>query len=179
MKFKIAAIAIFSVVVALLTAGSASASTPDCTTGFLSGYCGTQADNGTPVLVMDSKGQGISDNNPVIGWVNSSTDPGTDFFQLPYEGDNALGVMFDFTPSGYTAPDLCVSDPGNGKVVLRPCSGSNWQRWVASEVGTSGYYEWVNRATHRMLIATKLGAQLTTIAVQTVPGGNGEWKFTT
>jgi hypothetical protein len=137
--------------VALIPA-TARASTPECTNGTYAGYCGTQADNGSPVLVMDVKGLNFNVGNPVIGWTNSSTDPATDWFQLPYKGDPALGVMFFATPTGVNL-DLCVADPGNGRVVLRQCNGSNWQRWIATQVGSTAFFTWTNRATHRILTA--------------------------
>jgi hypothetical protein len=62
--------------VALIPA-TARASTPECTGGTYAGYCGTQADSGSPVLVMDVKGLRFNVGNPVIGWTNSSTDPAT------------------------------------------------------------------------------------------------------
>ena len=98
--------------VALIPA-TARASTPECTGGTYAGYCGTQADNGSPVLVMDVKGLKFNVGNPVIGWTNSSTDPATDWVQLPYKGDPALGVMFFASPTGVNL-DLCMADPGNG-----------------------------------------------------------------
>ena len=70
--------------VALIPA-TARASTPQCTGGTYAGYCGTQADSGSPVLVMDVKGLRFNVGTPVIGWTNSSTDPATDWFQLPQQ----------------------------------------------------------------------------------------------
>jgi hypothetical protein len=155
---------------------SAGASTVECTAGTYAGYCGTQADNGTPRLVMDNSRQRAAVNNPVIGWTDSSTDPATDWFQLAYKGDNALGVMFFWAPTGVNV-DLCAADPGNGRVVLRVCNGSNFQRWVATQVGSSAFFTWTNRATHRILAAGARGAQLTTVAPPTAPLGTQQWQF--
>jgi len=160
----------------LLSAGTAGASTPGCTTGYMYMYCGSQADEGPPVLVIDSLRQGRAYGNPVIGWPDSGTDPGTDWFQLTYGGGtSSAGIMFQFTPGG-SFTSMCMSDPGNGLVVLRPCNGSNWQRWVPSLVGTSGY-TMTNRATHRILQANGKGGQLTTVARPVTPGQNQLWKF--
>jgi len=164
------AVAIFGIIT------SAGASTIECTAGTYAGYCATQADNGTPQLVMDNSKQGTAVNNPVIGWTDSSTDPATDWFQLAYKGDNALGVMFFWAPTGVNL-DLCVADPGNGLVVLRVCNGSNFQRWVAAQVGSSGFFTWTNRATHRILAAGAKGVQLRTVVPPTVILGTQEWKF--
>jgi hypothetical protein len=161
--------------VALIPA-TARASTTECTAGTYAGYCATQADNGGPVLVMDSKGLHFNVGNPVIGWTDSSTDPATDWFQLPYKGDPALGVMFIFAPTGVDL-DVCAADPGNGLVVLRQCNGSNWQRWIATQVGSTGFSTWTNRATHRILTAHARGAQLTTSAPTSTPAGTQQWKF--
>jgi hypothetical protein len=174
MKLQIAALAAI-IAGAVALPASASASTPECTSGTYTGYCGTQANNGSPVLVMDNSKQRTDINNPVIGWTDSSTDPATDWVQLAFAGDNSLGVMFFWAPTGVNL-DLCVADPGNGRVVLRVCNGSNWQRWVATAT-SGGFFTWKNRATHRILHANAKGAQLTTVAPPATPTGNDEWKF--
>lgn len=165
-----------ALVTSAVTATSASASTPGCTGGPWLGYCATQADNASPALVIDAKGQKAAYNNPVIGWTDSTTDPATDWFQLAYAGDNTLGVMFAFAPGGAIS-DWCMSDPGNGQVVERQCNGSNWQRWIATQVGSSGFFTWTNRATHHILSAGTKGAQLTTIAAPATVPGTSQWKF--
>ncbi len=179
MKVTGRAAALVAAVIAALAipATRALASTPGCTGGAYFGYCATQQDHGNPLLVMDSRGQGVTTNNPVIGWTDSPSDPGTDFFQLPYAGEPSLGVMFEYAPSG-TLSNMCVSDPGDGFLVLRGCNGSNWQRWVAAPVGSTGFFTWTNRATHRILQANALGAQLVTAPATTTPSGFQEWKFT-
>ncbi len=162
----------------VLTAQGAQASTPGCTNGAYFGYCATQADNGSPVLVIDSAGQGTTTNNPVIGWSNSTSDPGTDWFQLAYAGNNSLGVMFVFAPGGVIS-GMCAADPGDGHVVLRGCNGSNWQRWVAAQVGTTGFFTWTNRATHKILQSGAKGSQLVTVTPSATTSGNQQWKFST
>jgi hypothetical protein len=173
----LAAIAVPVMVAALaLTAQGAQASTAGCTAGALAGYCGTQADNGSPVLVLDSSGQSAATDNPIIGWSNSTTDPATDWFQLAYAGDNSLGVMFFFAPNGVIT-NMCMSDPGDGHVRLRTCNGSNWQRWIATPVGSTGFFTWTNRATHNILQSGAKGAQLVTVAPSSMISGNQQWKF--
>jgi hypothetical protein len=49
--------------------------------------------------VLDSAGAGTATNNKVIGWVNSTTDAGADWFQLAYGGSAANGIMFVFAPN--------------------------------------------------------------------------------
>jgi len=66
MKLQIAALAAI-IAGAVAIPAAASASTPECTSGTYTGYCGTQANNGSPVLVMDNSKQRSEINNPVIG----------------------------------------------------------------------------------------------------------------
>jgi hypothetical protein len=173
----LAAVAVPVTMAALvLTAQGARASTPECINGTYHGYCATQIDNGTPALVIDNSGQRESADNPVIGWTDSSSDPATDWFQLAYAGDNSLGIMFFWAPTGVNL-DLCMADPGNGHVVLRQCNGSNYQRWIAAPVGSSGFFTWTNRATHRILQSGAKGAQLVTVTASATTSGNQQWKF--
>jgi hypothetical protein len=162
----------------LVAAQDAHASTPGCTKGAYFGYCATQADHGTPMLVMDSAGQRATLDNPVIGWPDSTSDRATDWFQLPYAGNNSLGVMFVFAPDGKIS-NKCASDPGDGRVVLRECNGSNWQRWISAEVGSTGFFTWTNLATHRILQSGAMGSQLVTVSPSATTSGNQEWTFST
>lgn len=179
-RVLLAAIAVPATAAALvLSAQGAQASTSGCTSGAYAGYCGTQVNNsslGVPALVMDSAGQSAALDNPIIGWTDSASDPATDWFQLPYEGNPSLGVMFFFAPGG-AITGMCASDPGNGRVVLRGCNGSNWQRWVATASSYTGFYIWTNRATGRILSAGNKGAQLTTVPEPNKPPGNQQWAF--
>lgn len=72
---------------------------------------------------------------------------------------------------------MCMSDPGDGHVRLRTCNGLNWQRWVATQVGSSAYFTWMNRATHKILQSGAKGAQLVTVSPSTMISGNQQWKF--
>ena len=176
-RVLLAAMAVPVTIAALvLAAQGAQASTPECTNGTYHGYCATQIDNGTPVLVMDNSKQREAVDNPVVGWTDSSSDPATDWVQLAYAGDNSLGVMFFWAPTGVNL-NLCVADPGNGHVVLRECNGSNWQRWIAAPVGSTGFFTWANRATHRILQSGAKGSQLVTVTPSATTSGNQEWKF--
>ena len=174
----LAAIALPVTIAALvLTAQGAQASTPGCTSGALFGWCATQVDHGVPPLVIDSSRQSAATDNPIIGWTNSTTDPATDWFQLPFAGDNSLGVMFFFAPNGVIV-GMCMSDPGDGHVRLRGCNGSNWQRWIATPVpGATGFFTWTNRATHRILQSGAKGAQLTTVTQGSMISPNQQWQF--
>lgn len=73
----------------VLVPASARASTPGCTNGAYFGFCATQVNNQANPLVFDDFRQGFGFDNPVVGWVNSDTDPATDFFQLDFAGDPA------------------------------------------------------------------------------------------
>jgi hypothetical protein len=61
--------------------------------------------------------------------------------------------------------------------VLRQCNGSNWQRWIATQVGSSGFFTWTNRATHKILQSGAKGAQLVTVTASAATSGNQQWKF--
>jgi hypothetical protein len=161
--------------VLVLPATGASASTPGCTSGPWLGYCGTQVND--LALVIDSQGQSAAYGNPVIGWTDSTSDVATDFFQLAYAGDSSLGVMFQYAPGGVFS-GMCLSDPGNLKIVLRPCNGSNFQRWTAVAVSTPpGDYAWYNRANNLYLTTHGKGGQLTDAAPAAPPSAAQEWKF--
>ena len=86
------------------------------------------------------------------------------------------GVMFFFAPNGVIS-NVCMSDPGDGHVRLRTCNGSNWQRWIPTQVGSSSFFTWTNRATHRILQSGSKGAQLVTVAQSSMISGNQQWKF--
>jgi hypothetical protein len=160
-----------------LAAQGAQASTPGCTTGTYSGYCGTQANNASTDLVMSSNGQGTATDTKVIGWPNSTSDPGVDWVNLAFGGSSANGVMWIYAPNGIIS-NMCASDPGNSLVVLRVCNGSNWQRWIPTAVsGQAGFFTWTNRATHKILQSGARGAQLITVTPPTTPVGSQQWKF--
>ena len=118
-----------TIAVLAFAAQGAQASTSACTRGAYSGYCGTQANNASTDLVLDSAGQKTTTNNKVIGWPNSTSDPGTDWVQLAFGGSAANGVMWIFAPNGVIS-NMCAADPGDNHIVLRACNGSNFQRWV-------------------------------------------------
>jgi hypothetical protein len=161
----------------MLAAQGAQASTTACTRGAYEGYCGTQANNDIPGLVLDSAGRGTAPNTKVIGWPDSTTDPGTDWFQLPYGGNSANGFMFVFAPRGVIS-NMCASDPGDGRVVLRGCNGSNWQRWISSaDPEVPGFQRWTDAATQRILASGAKGAQMVTVAPPNKTAPNQIWKF--
>lgn len=181
MKIRVLAATIatpVTVAVLVLAAQGAQASTTACTMGTYTSYCGTQANDAVPGLVLDSDGQGTGVDNKVIGWSNSTTDPGTDWVQLAFGGNPALGMMWIFAPNGVIS-NMCAADPGNGLVVLRGCNGSNWQRWTSTASETAGFVIWTNRATHNILASGAKGAQLTTVPAPSHPAGGLVWKFST
>jgi hypothetical protein len=160
-----------------LAAQGAQASTTACTTGAFTSYCGTQANDAVPGLVLDSAGQKTTSNNKVIGWTNSTSDPAADWVQLAYGGNPALGMMWVFAPNGVIS-NMCAADPGDGLVVLRQCNGSNWQRWISTpDTEVPGFQRWTNRATQRILQSGAKGAQLTTVAPPNKAAPNQIWKF--
>ena len=179
-KLLLAAAAVPTAAAALvLGAQGAQASTAGCTAGAYAGYCGTQINNATlgSSLVLNAAGNSAKYNTKVIGWTNSSSNKGDDWFQLPYGGNPASGVEFVYAPHGLIS-NMCAADPGNNKVVLRPCNGSNFQRWVATSTDYRGFYTWTNRATHKTLQSNGKGAQLTTATRPGKTSGRQQWAFT-
>jgi len=159
-----------------LVPASAQASTPGCTNGTYFGYCATQVNHQTVPLVFDDFRQGTGYDNPVVGWTDSSSDPATDFVQLDYAGDPAEGVMFIYAPNGVVS-NLCASDISPGQVLLRPCTGSLWQRWVATAVGSTGYYTWTSKGSGRIIQSNGKGTVLTTVHAPATLTSSQEWKF--
>jgi hypothetical protein len=126
---------------------------------------------------MDSAGQKATYDNKVIGYPNSTSDPGTDWVEIPYGGNERLGVMFIYAPKGVIS-NMCAADPGNSLVVLRPCNGSNFQRWTSTPVsGQAGFQTWTNRATGKILQSSTKGAQLTTVTKPARPTPSQQWRF--
>jgi hypothetical protein len=166
-----------TIAVLAFAAQGAQASTSACTRGAYSGYCGTQANNASTDLVLDSAGQKTTTNNKVIGWPNSTSDPGTDWVQLAFGGSAANGVMWIFAPNGVIS-NMCAADPGDNHIVLRACNGSNFQRWVATPVsGQAGFQTWTNLATHKILQSGARGGQLITVTRPTTPTPSEQWRF--
>lgn len=180
MKFIKSAIAAAAIAGGLLaaSAGAAEASTPACTEGALTGYCGTQALAGDlSPLVFDVYRQGAFVNNKVIGYTNSDTDKATDFFQYAYDG--GASKVFMYAPNGVPS-NLCISEPSNlAGLVLRPCNGSKFQQFTATQVGSSTGYTWANAETGDVVEANGMRGQLTGAALPTgTPPAAEQWAFT-
>lgn len=164
--------------VAALTLGiavQANASTPACTHGTFTGYCGTQADNEASPLVFDVKGQSATVGQPVIGYPDSTLDPATDFIALAYDG--GAYKMFIYAPQGRPS-DLCLAEPFQfAGLVLRPCNGLRWQLFNATQIGSTVFYTWTNKATGDIVTANGLRGQLTGVQAPAVPTGSESWEF--
>jgi hypothetical protein len=93
-----------------------------------------------------------------------------------HAGDPAQGVMFIWAPTGVPL-DLCASDIYPGRVRLRPCTGSLWQRWVATQVGSTGFFTWTSKGSGRIIQSNGRGNVLTTVPAPKTPSANQEWKF--
>ena len=61
---------------------------------------------------------------PVIGWPATQHDPATHFLKEA-EGSH---FRFEYAPAG-TGTGLCVSNPGDGALVLRGCNAGVWQQF--------------------------------------------------
>jgi hypothetical protein len=176
MRLRRAWLALPVVLAFALIPASAQASTPACTNGAYFGYCATQVDNEAIPLVFDDFRQGTGFDNPVVGWKDSTADPATDFLQLDYAGEHSQGVMFIYAPDGVVS-NLCASDIYPGQVLLRPCTGSLWQRWVATQVGSSGFFTWKSKGSGRIIQSNGKGVTLTTVPAPKTPTPAQQWTF--
>jgi hypothetical protein len=162
----------------LAFAGPAGASTPGVTTGAFAGYGGTQTDGESPAMSWDVKQQAARVGQPIIAWPNSDSDRALDFVALaPGTGSLHGAKMFIYAPGGRIS-NLCVAEPFQGAaLVLRWCNGSQWQVFVAQQVGSTSSYEWVNQATSDVVSANGIRSPLTGIAPPSTPGPGVEWTF--
>ncbi len=174
MKFRTAALsAVIVIAAAVAIPGEAFASTPGCTNGVYTGYCGTQTNHASLPLSWNVRGNVAAVNAQIIGWPNSDFNRGLDFFQFSYAGGTPK--IFEYAPNGI-ASNLCVSQPlPNAGLVLRVCNGSPWQRFVA-KAAPSGF-TWTNVATGRVVTSGGRGVQLRGVPAPATPGPNQEWDF--
>ena len=90
-----------------------------------------------------------------------------------WKGDRMNFIHYEFDLDSSNAVEVCLDKQAN----VRLLDGSNFQRWIATQVGSTGFFTWTNRATHRILTAHAKGAQLTTSAPTATPAGTQQWKF--
>jgi len=144
----------------------ASATTTGCRSGAYEGICGAMVDHEDFALAFDVQGQRVGNNTPVVGYPNLNGDPGTDFVVLPYSGGPS--VMYIYAPYG-SITNLCVANPAGGYsgnpggqfgLVLRPCTGSLFQRFSQRAVG-QGVYVLTSLADGRIVQSNGQGAPLT------------------
>jgi hypothetical protein len=152
----------------------AQASTSGCTGGVYSGYCGTQTDAESTPLSWDVFQQHAVSGNKIIGYGDSSSDKALDFFTFAFNGGSSK--IFEYAPGG-VASNLCVSEPSQAAgLVLRPCSGSEWQQFTAVPSEGSSSFTWKNGATGDLVGATGLRGQLTGAKPVTLTQ-SFEWTF--
>ena len=63
-------------------------------------------------------------NQPVAGWPATQRDPATHFLREPV----GTHFRFEYAPAG-GGTGWCVSNPGNGALVLRACNANVWQQF--------------------------------------------------
>jgi len=159
----------------------ASATTAACRSGPYAGLCGTMVDHQNFPLAFDSLGQSAANNTPIIGFPNLNGDAGSDFVVLSYPG---LGVVFIFAPNGEIT-NKCISNPAGGYIrnpggpfglVLRPCNGSVFQRFIKRSVG---YHRniLISLADHRIIHSNGEGASLTVVRRPALLPGKDVWSF--
>lgn len=137
------AVAIAAGGLALAAALPASATTADCLSAYGSA-CGTFMghDAASNPVFWDNRGQVNASGAVIIGYsANSTSDPATDFTKVHHIGkvpgmglsdQNTMSWSFVYTPKGVWT-NLCIADLNNGDnhLVLRPCNGLQWQRFIA------------------------------------------------
>jgi hypothetical protein len=74
-------------------------------------------------------------NTPIVGWPATQADPATHFLRTQLGSGN---YTYQYAPDG-TGTGLCVSNPGDGFLVLRGCNGSVWQQFSAVTVSGTPY----------------------------------------
>ncbi len=128
------------------SARSVPRSTPNCTRGVYTGYCGTQTDLETPPMSMVSGGP-PAQNRFVYAKPNSTTSPLTDFFWFQY--NMGTSYIAEFAPDG-VASNYCVAQVSYlSGLKLRRCNGSEFQRWIPIPV--TGGNVWTNMATGNII----------------------------
>ena len=66
-------------------------------------------------------------NTPIVGWPATQHDPATHFLK---EAEGSY-YRFEYAPNG-VGDGLCVSNPGDGRLVLRNCNANVWQEFSYS-----------------------------------------------
>lgn len=154
--------------------GVASATTTGCTGGTYAGYCGAQTNSAATPLSFDVYQQKAANFQPVVGYVNSTGDPATDFFTFAYQGGSSK--IFEYAPNG-VASNYCITVDTGGKLGLRPCGGYTWQRFTAVADSSGTAYGWQN-VQDGLFIASHGNAQQLTVA-KSNSKPNQEWTFET
>jgi hypothetical protein len=95
-------------------------------------------------------------NTPIVGWPATQADPATHFLRTQLGSGN---YTYQYAPDG-TGTGLCVSNPGDGFLVLRGCNGSVWQQFSAVTVGGRPYL--VSAVNGQVVNPAGKGAQLRT-----------------
>lgn len=142
-RLRFAGAIIAATAAALLTAGTAHATTADCRAA-LGNQCGTFSgqDAHANTVFWDVRGKTAAVGAPVIGYsADSTSDAATDITAVEHIGhvngvglsdENTVSYSFVYTPGGHWS-SLCVADLNDGVngLLLRTCNGLQWQRFFA------------------------------------------------
>lgn len=125
------------------TGSCASIIGPHCGT-----FQGTDLEPTTPAtpVFWNVKGGSATVGAMVIGYANrNSGDAASDITRVYHTGalpdgrgnETTISYSFVYSPGGKWS-NLCVADPGTHVLVLRPCNGLQWQRFIVApaNVGT-------------------------------------------
>ena len=103
---------------------------------------------------------------PIVGWPATQHDPATHFLKNT-EGSH---FQFEYAPNG-VGDGLCVSNPGNGALVLRDCNSNVWQQFDYA----GGHI--ISVVNGGIVNPNGTGAQLTTGGSAT-PWGGSDYTWT-
>ena len=164
-------------------AGSAGASTSGCANSnqrYEMQYCGAQVSHQAHPLAWDVAGQHATYNGKIVAWPNSKSDPATDFSEFQDQENNTTwvdnSVSFQYAPNGKPS-GYCVSEPSSHSgLVLRACSGSDWQLFYVHATGSGNTF--TNAATGDVVsVPGTQGSQLTGITAPKPLTGAQEFQL--
>lgn len=173
-----ASAALVSVGVAL----PASATTSACRNGPYAPLCGTMVDRESFPIAFDAKANRAANNTPIVGYPNLNGDAGTDFVRFAYRGGPQ--VIFIYAPYGQIT-NMCIADPAGGYsrnpggafgLILRPCTGSVYQRFSQTTVGP-GVVVLTSLADGRIVQSNGQGVPLTTVPRPATLTNGNVWSF--
>ena len=158
-----------------LPAAAALAAVPNTTPGCAGKvYCGAQTDAASPALTLDVLHGTAAQNQPVIGWTNTTRAVDFDWYNPANPVNN--DKFAQFAPGGIKTNFYLAQAVSGGPVVLRRYTGLECQKWTFQDNGT-----WTNTATGDVLTAgAAMGSAITgapALAPGAVPATAQTWTY--